>query len=416
MSIHKLLELNQKKFEKKFKESDAKAILAKDVKPLDGIVLDNPLLEFLVDRRILPFGRCVLIYGPKGASKTSLLLDLFKLVQNPPGSQSKGEAIWIETEQAKDLDYAKKQGVDINRLVIEDQCADIKEWFAKALGYVIEMPNAFPEGNTPIIMGFDGMAGICNSYELDDAMVIGDQKPGDHAKHAAEFYRKLVRYLSREKMIFVMTNQLRDKIGGMTFGQEKGEELIGGQAQRFNSTFQWKMARIADITATDVNGAKRKVGSTHTITGKRNKVGREGGTQKIEIDIFINGGIDWWTPLVRKLGEEYGNTLHKSGSSYTWLVDNCAHEEFVNSKGEVVPAGVISTEDGFKDHVLGLYIKHSNDAKEAIRKLWWDQTDGTWESRLLPSKEVVAELDSERKKKRKKKVLDEDDDMTKGLD
>ena len=193
--------------------------------------------------------------------------------------------------------------------------------------------------------------------------------------------------------MFVATNQLRDQIGGMQgFGSEKPEALLGGEAQRFNSTYQFKVARIRDNLEEDHMGVKRKAGSTHTLTVKRNKLGREGNSQKVEFDVHINGGIDWYSPLVRMLGEHYPAIVGKTGGWYTWKIPEM--EFTLETEGE--PAkGLIDTEKKFREQDLALLIKNSVQAKEKIREAFGIPD--------MPAPEVEAAIAETNKTRRKKK-------------
>jgi hypothetical protein len=241
------------------------------------------------------------------------------------------------------------------------------------------------------MVALDSIAGASTDYERDQD-VIGQTKVGEHAKLMSAFYRNIIPYLECENMVFVATNQLKDQIGGMGgFGQEKPEALIGGEAQRFNSTYQFKVARIRDNLEEDHMGVKRKSGSTHTLTVKRNKLGREGNSQKVEFDVHINGGIDWYSPLVRMLGEGYTALVGKTGGWYTWKTPDT---EFVLDIEGQPTAGIIDTEKKFREQDLALLIKNSGGAKEMIR-----QAFGVPDR---PAPEIEQEIVKTNKTKRKR--------------
>jgi RecA/RadA recombinase len=353
--------------------------------PPTGIVLDNPLLEYAFDRRFMAYGRCYLIYGKKGCSKTTLLFDLAKVFQ-----KAGGKFFWIETENAPDFRYMELQGVDPagvhyhNPKSLEEAltlCKIIIENYAK-----------HSDGKTPILIALDSIAGGSTEYEQDQD-VIGQTKVGEHAKLMSAFYRNIIPHLECENIVFVATNQLKEQIGAMSFGAEKPEALIGGEAQRFNSTYQFKVARIKDNLDEDHMGVKRKSGSTHSLTVKRNKLGREGNSQKIEFDIHINGGIDWYSPLVRMLGEEYTSLVGKTGGWYTWKVPN-VQVEFELEDGEK-KYGVIDTDKKYREQELGFAIKNSPAAKELIRQAFGIPD--------MPPPEVEKEIMETNKTKRKRK-------------
>lgn len=389
MGLENLLDFTKKQFQKKFKQSDAEFRIADKVAPPTGIIVDNPLLEFILDRRFLAYGKCYLLYGKKGNSKTTLLFDLFKLFQ-----KHGGDAIWIETERAADLDYAASQGVDTKRLAMPE-VHSLQEALTTVELLIKNLPKAYPDGNTPVIIGLDSIAGASTEYELQDGVGMGEYKVGEHARIMSGFYRQIVDPLSYEKCIFVALNQLKDKIGGMSFGTDPAEALIGGEAQRFHSVYQWKVDRLADLTQEEADtGATRKIGSKHQITCKRNKLGREGNSQRVEFDIYIKGGIDWYSPLVRKLKKEYNTVVTAHGGYVRWEVPNTHWKD--PKTGEMQ---LISTEDKVREAELAKMIFNSTEAKEAIRQ--------AFKIKDLPPEEIVQEIENTNKKRRGKKLVEE---------
>jgi len=387
MNIDSLLGAVKKSFGKTFKNEAVNLDLNTVDKelPPTGIVLDNPLMEYAFDRRFMAYGRCYLVYGKKGCSKTTLLFDLAKIFQ-----KAGGYMFWIETESAPDFRYMELQGVDPTRVIYHNP-RGIEEALTLCK-MIIENYSKHSDGKTPVLIALDSIAGGATDYERDQD-VIGQAKPGEHAKLMAAFYRHIIPYLECENMVFVATNQLREQIGGMTgFGAEKPEALLGGEAQRFNSTYQFKVARIKDNLEEDHMGVKRKAGSTHTLTVKRNKLGREGNSQKIEFDIHIKGGIDWYSPLIRKLGEEYPAIVGKTGGWYTWKVPNM---EFSLETEDAPIVGVIDTEKKFREQDLALLIKSSPQAREKIREAFGIPD--------MPTAEVEAAIAETNKVRRKKK-------------
>jgi RecA/RadA recombinase len=360
--------------------------------PPTGIVLDNPLMEYAFDRRFMAYGRCYLIYGKKGCSKTTLLFDLAKVFQ-----RAGGKFFWIETENAPDFRYMELQGVDPKGVIYHNP-KSIEEALTLCK-YTIENYAKYSDGKTPILVALDSIAGGATDYERDQD-VIGQAKPGEHAKLMAAFYRHIIPYLECENMVFVATNQLREQIGSAGgFGIEKPEALLGGEAQRFNSTYQFKVARIKDNLSEDHMGVKRKSGSTHSLVVKRNKLGREGNSQKVEFDIHIRGGIDWYSPLVRKLGEEYPSIITKTGGWYTW--DTPGSEFIINADGQET-VGVIDPGKKFRESELGYMLMHSPAAKETIRDAFAIPD--------MPTPEIEEEIQKTNKTKRKRKSELELDD------
>lgn len=391
--IEDLVKMTESQFKKKFRDSDTEFQFADDERPPTGIVVDNPLLEYILDRRFMAFGRFYLLYGHKGSCKTSLFLDLVKLFQ-----RNGGQAIWLETEHAADLDYARKQGVDTSKLVLQHP-RSLEEALNLVEMYLRNLPKVDPDQKTPLLICLDSIAGTSTEYEQDTSHNITDMMPGSHARILSRWYREMEGPLANEKCIFIALNQLKASIGGMSFGEEPPESMMGGQAPMFSSTYQWKLWRTKDLTKKSEAGAERKFGSRHKIVCKRNKLGREGNSQNIEFDLYINGGIDWFSPLVRKLGKEYTDLVSSAGAWHTWKVKDCKYIDPQTGEEKT-----IDTSESYRDSELGMLIALSSDAKEAIRT--------AFEIPALPTEQVVQAVEADMKKKRgrKKKTL------TDGLD
>jgi recombination protein RecA len=377
----------KKDFNKSFKGSEATLELNSVDKelPPTGILLDNPLLEYAFDRRFIAYGRCYLIYGKKGCSKTTLLFELGKIFQ-----RAGGKMIWVETENAPDFDYMKRQGLDPANVIYHNP-KSLEEALTLIKTMIENIPKHDPEGNTPIMIALDSIAGAASEYERDQD-IIGQTKVGEHAKLMSGFYRHIVPYLESERAILVVTNQLKEQIGAMSFGAEKPEALIGGEAQKFNSTYQFKVARTGDLLEEDHMGVKRKCGSTHALTVKRNKLGREGNSQKVIFDIYINGGIDWYSPLVKHLGENYTTVVGKTGGWYTWKTPNCKAMITVDGQPTEVE---IDPAKKYRDKELGFLIANSPEAKEICRKAFGIPD--------VPDEQTTKAIEAKNKSKRKKK-------------
>jgi RecA/RadA recombinase len=378
----------KKDFKKSFKEESADLELNTVDKelPPTGIVLDNPLMEYIFDRRFVAYGRCYLLYGNKGCAKTSFLFELAKVFQ-----KAGGHFIWVETENAPDFSFMERQGVDPTKVTYHNP-KSLEEALTLIKTLIENIPKFDPDGEMPLMIALDSIAGAASEYERDQD-IIGQTKVGEHAKLMSGFYRNIIPYLESEKAVLVVTNQLKEQIGGMTgFGMEKPEALIGGTAQRFNSTYQFKVARTKDILNEDHMGVKRKAGSTHSLTVKRNKLGREGNSQKVEFDLYINGGIDWYSPLVKRLGEEYTSLVGKTGGWYTWKTPGVTATVIVDGESQIVD---IDTEKKYRDVDLGGLICNSPAAKEIIREAFGIP--------VMPDAQTTQAIEAKNKVRRKKK-------------
>ena len=390
----KLRERVKSKFEKSYKNSETQFKKASEEKPPTGLIVDNPLLEYVLDRRFLAYGRFYLIYGKKGSCKTSLFYDLCKTVQ-----ANNGKVIWLETENAIDLDYAKLQGVNLDEVeLVHPQT--LEEALNIAELYIRNLKEVDPDGQMPVLICLDSIAGSVTEYEQDTTNEIQSTIPGSHARILSRFYREMEHPLSNERCIFVALNQQKQKIGGMSWSPDGNISMMGGEAPLFSSTYQWSMSKTGELKQADAHGAERKYGSKHEIKCTRNKLGREGPTQKIEFDLYIRGGIDWYSPLVRKLGEEYTDFVdYKSVAKTRWKIDGMT---YINDKGETLPIPT-GKDDYMHEKKLATIIASSHQAKEAIREAFGIPP--------LPSEEEVQAVEKERLTKRSRKKKEEEKEL-----
>jgi len=344
-------------FGKKFKNRASGSLelnTAADTDPVTGLVVDNPLLEFLLDRMFIAYGRAYLLFGKKSCGKTSFLFELAKHF-----IAAKGVFFWIETERAADLDYMRRQGVNEDQCIFE-QPNNLEE-AVTLIRTIIRAKASITDDDTPIMIGLDSIAGNPTEYEQEQD-VVGDTKPGEHAKTLSTFYRNIIPLLETCPMILVCTNHLKSKIGGTGYGDNKA--MIGGEAPLFNSTYQLEFVRTGDMKAIDpLSGVERKIGSEHQITVTRNKLGREGTSQRITVYLRIDGGIDWPLSLLKTLT---GDNWKKAG-----LLDRRGAKYYspkpYKYKLKDGTEGVLSVEDGFSAVELMEYLWYAPEFKQDCR-------------------------------------------------
>jgi len=363
-------------------DTDLEIRTVEEMPPVDGLILDNPQLEYILDRRFLAWGRMALIYGDKGCGKTSIFFDMAKNVINQGGI-----VFWVETENAPDFDYMEAQGLSRDKVhYIHPQSLEA------ATSLIIQLVDNIPVDNeTPILICLDSIAGVSTEDEGEQDKLGEQNAPAKHARIMSEFYRRMDNSLEPHKAIFIATNQLKEGFG-QSFGLEKPEALIGGKAQRFHSTYQWKVVRKSYIKVKDEHGVERVGGSCHAVTSKRNKLGREGNDQTAEFDIWTVGGCDWYSPLVRNLGDKFRYLVGKSAGYYTWKTPNTEYN-YIDDNG-AVQTGIIDPEKKYRVDELAVVIKNSPQAKEIIRTAFGVKP--------LPTQEELVEIQKENKSKRQK--------------
>ncbi|MCL2001952.1 recombinase RecA [Candidatus Saccharibacteria bacterium] len=173
-----------------------------------------------------PKGRIIEIYGPESSGKTTLAMHAVAQVQ-----KSGGAAAFIDAEHAFDPAYAKKIGVDTEKLVFSqpdsgEQALEICETLVRS-------------GAVDIIV-VDSVAALTPQAEIDGDM--GDSNMGLHARLMSQAMRKLTSIISKTGTVAIFINQVREKIGG--YGNP--ETTPGGRALKFYASVRIQVSKGSD--------------------------------------------------------------------------------------------------------------------------------------------------------------------------
>lgn len=233
-----------------------------------------------------PKGRIIEIYGPESSGKTTLALHAIAEMQ-----KQKGQCAFIDAEHALDPAYAKRIGVETDKLLISqpdngEQALEICETLVRS-------------GAVDLIV-VDSVAALVPQAEIDGDM--GDAQMGLQARLMSQAMRKLTGIISKSKATVIFINQIRMKIGVM-FGNP--ETTTGGNALKFYASVRLDIRRIGQIKDGD-----KIAGNRTKVKIVKNKIAAPFRTA--EFDIMYNEGISKVGDIL-DLGVEYG-VLEKAGA------------------------------------------------------------------------------------------------------
>lgn len=308
----KALQDTLKKIEKDFGKGAIMRLGEHDVTGIDVISTGNLAIDLALGIGGIPKGRIIEIYGPESSGKTTLALHICAEAQ-----KNGGEVAFIDAEHALDPIYAKKLGVDIDRLLVAQP--DNGE-------QALEITEALVRSSAVDLVIVDSVAALVPKAELDG--VMGSTQVATQARLMSQALRKLAGHVSKTNSSIVFINQLREKVG-VVYGSP--EVTSGGRALKYYSSIRIDIRRGEKITEN-----KEQIGNVTKVKIVKNKLAPP--FKEVLIEMYYGKGISNESTLI-DLAADF-EILEKAGSWYSYNGEKIGQgkekvKDFLNKNPEI---------------------------------------------------------------------------------
>jgi recombination protein RecA len=184
----------------------------------------------------IPRGTYTTIWGSKGCAKTTLVLDLISIVQ-----KENGNCVYINGERSYDPLWAKKRGVDTEKLVVVDV-----ETIEEGLDIVIKLCR---EKVVDLIV-FDSLHSLAPKGEMYEGKTNTEKSVSQdtmalRARKLTQFFEMATAFVANSKCAIVLIGQSRMDLSKFI----KIESLTGGHSLLHNSRLILKVRRGSGVDA-----------------------------------------------------------------------------------------------------------------------------------------------------------------------
>jgi recombination protein RecA len=264
----------------------------------------------------LPVGRIVEVTGLEQSGKSLLSAHLLAETQ-----KLGGVAVLIDTETAVSREFLEAIGVDISKLLYVS--ADSVEQIFDFTETIIEKVRETSKDRLVTIVT-DSVAAASSKAEL--ASDYGkDGYATDKAIIISKAMRKITNMIGRQKILLVYTNQLRQKMNAMPFGDPW--TTSGGKALAFHASVRLRLKGTGQI--------KMKVGGNDKIVGMKvraqvvkNRMGPP--LRSTDFEIYFDRGIDNYGSWLGVMKEN--KVVKQAGAWYTYVDTETGEEVKFQSK------------------------------------------------------------------------------------
>ena len=277
----------------------------------DWISTGSSILDLAISNRPhggLPVGKMVEFNGLEGTGKSLLSAHVVADTQKKGGI-----AVVIDTENSAAPEFWKSLGVDLSKLLYV-QCETVEDIFEKMEQMIGIVRKSNKDRILTIIV--DSVAAASTKVELES----------DHGKDGyatgksiiiSKAMRKITTMIGRQKVLTVFTNQLRQNINAMAFGDKY--VVSGGKSLAYHCSVRVRLNNTGKLKK-----GEEVIGNECKAVVVKNRMGPP--QRQASFDIYFDSGIADYGSWIKVLKEN--NLVKQGGAYYTYKKDDGTEWKF----------------------------------------------------------------------------------------
>ncbi len=270
----------------------------------EWISTGSSILDLAISNRKnggLPVGRITELTGLEASGKSLLAAHLLANTQKQGGL-----AVYIDTENAMNEDFAKCIGIDVSKMLYI-QLETVEDIFEVIENIITKVRESDKDRLVSIVV--DSVAAATTKVEQADDF---DQTGWATQKAIilSKAMRKITQMIGRQRICLVFTNQLRVKLGAM-FGDPY--TTSGGKAIGFHASCRLRLKAAGQIKV-KVNGKDQVVGIKTKAQVVKNRMGPP--LRTAEFNILFDSGIDDYGSWLQMMKD--AKLVSQAGAWYTY--------------------------------------------------------------------------------------------------
>jgi recombination protein RecA len=277
----------------------------------DWISTGSSILDLAISNRPhggLPVGKMVEFNGLEGTGKSLVSAHVVADTQKKGGI-----AVVIDTENAAAPEFWKSLGVDLSKLLYV-QCETVEDIFEKMEHMIGIVRKSNKDRILTIIV--DSVAAASTKAELES----------DHGKDGfatgksiiiSKAMRKITTMIGRQKVLTVFTNQLRQNLNAMAFGDKY--VVSGGKSLAYHCSVRVRLNNTGKLKK-----GEEVIGNECKAVVVKNRMGPP--QRQASFDIYFDSGIADYGSWIKVLKEN--NLVKQGGAYYTYKKDDGSEWKF----------------------------------------------------------------------------------------